>query len=256
MSLGLLLHKLWRRRAAVACSLVIAAVAALWSVDRISILPPGLTPRAVEFASAHATAIVDTPTSVALDLRQSAYNFESLENRAILLGDLVATPPVANYIARAAGVPPQKIQVSLPATPDQPLPRVDVQHPRKTTDILRYNGQYRVSVEANPTAPTLDIYANAPKEEAAVRMANSAVAGLSAYIAAKQVVQGIPPQSRIHLRQAGGATGGIVDPGAQWQLAALAFVFALVACYGAFVLAGRVRRGWRLGRLSEGGSAS
>jgi hypothetical protein len=244
MSLGLLLHKLWRRRAAVACSLVIAAVAALWSVDRISILPPGLTPRAVEFASAHATAIVDTPTSVALDLRQSAYNFESLENRAILLGDLVATPPVANYIARAAGVPPQKIQVSLPATPDQPLPRVDVQHPRKTTDILRYNGQYRVSVEANP------------KEEAAVRMANSAVAGLSAYIAAKQVVQGIPPQSRIHLRQAGGATGGIVDPGAQWQLAALAFVFALVACYGAFVLAGRVRRGWRLGRLSEGGSAS
>ena len=47
-----------------------------------------------------------------------------------------------------------------------------------TTDILKRPNEYRLSIQANPTVPVLDIYAEAPDDAAAKKLASGAVSGL------------------------------------------------------------------------------
>jgi len=47
MGIGIRLRKLWRLKAGVVVSLALALLAGLWSVERISLFPPGLTPRSL-----------------------------------------------------------------------------------------------------------------------------------------------------------------------------------------------------------------
>jgi hypothetical protein len=216
----------------VALSLVVACGVAFYAVHG----------KDATYASVHTTIVLDTPTSIVLDLRQNVNSFGGLENRAILLGDLIATPPVADYVGKAAHIPATAIEVTVPSTPTQALPIVADGKSRKTTDILHYNTQYRLSIEANPTAPTLDIYAEAPTQSAAVAMANATVKGIQKYMASLAAAQTVPGKAQLHITQVGPPEGGIVDPGAPLQLAALAFLFSFIAAYGATALWLRVRR--------------
>ena len=85
--IGKRLRNLWHLRAGVVASLAVAALVSAWSVQRISLFPPSLTPRSLEMATASTHVVVDTPTSSILDLRQDTYSLEGLTNRAVLLGE-------------------------------------------------------------------------------------------------------------------------------------------------------------------------
>ncbi len=241
------MRNLSRRRRMVAAAVLVGLVAALYSVDHISLFPPGLSPKDVSIATAHTSLVVDTPDSVVLDLRQDASSFTSLQNRAILLGNVIAGGPVLDYMAAQVHVPDTAIQVLAPATPDQPLPRVVVGHDRSVKDIFRYANQYRVSVEASPTAPLLDIYTEAPTTTAAVALANGAVDGLKRYMSQLAVQTQITGKDQIRLTQLGRAEGAVTNPGANWQLAALAFLAGFWIAIGVLTVVGRLRRGWIAG---------
>ena len=57
-------------------------IVAVWSVAKISLLPPRLTPRALEMATATTHVVVDTPKSTVLDLRQNTDDLQALTERA------------------------------------------------------------------------------------------------------------------------------------------------------------------------------
>jgi hypothetical protein len=99
MGFGIRMRRLWHLKAGVTVSLVLALFAAVWSVQNVSLSPPGLSPRSLEMATASTHVIVDTPTSTLLDLRQDTYSLEALTNRAILLGNVMASGPVRREIA-------------------------------------------------------------------------------------------------------------------------------------------------------------
>jgi hypothetical protein len=247
MRFGTYIRSLSRRRRVVAVSVLVGLLAAVYSVDHISLFPPRLTPKDVSIASAHTSLVVDTPDSVVLDLREDTSSFTGLQNRAILLGNVIAGGPVLDYMAAQVHVPDTAIQVLAPATPEQPLPRVIVGHGRSVKDIFRYANQYRVSVEASPTAPLLDIYTEAPTTAAAVALANGAVDGLDRYMATLAAQKNISGKDQIHLTQLGRAEGAVTNPGANWQLALLAFLAGFWIAVGALTALGRVRRGWIVG---------
>jgi hypothetical protein len=251
MGVGIRIWTLWRLRAGVTVSLALALLAAVWSVDRIGLAPPSLTSRSLQMASATTHVVVDTPESTLLDLRQSTYSFEALRNRAILLGNVIASTPVRQAIAHSAGIPVDVLEVSAPRTPEQPRAVVGSGAERHTTDIVESTDQYRLSIQANPTVAVLDIYAQSPDARTSAALANAAVDALRGHLSDLARSERTPAGDRIRLMQLGRATGTVINGGVAWQAAILAFLVTFGVSCSTVVFASRVREGWRLAALAD-----
>jgi hypothetical protein len=245
------IRELSRLPVGVALSALVAIFATVWSVARISLVPPGLHPRAVDMATAYTQVIVDTPHSAVLDLRQSTEDIEPLKNRAVLIGTLMASAPVRAYIARRAGVQAARLQVLAPRTPQQPRPLAQNGQKKGPGDLLKSTDQYRLDIQANPTVPLLNIYAQAPSAEASGELANAAVTGLGDYLRDVATSDKTPSPMQVKLRQLGPARGSAINKGVRVQLVAVVFLLVFAFSCAATMLVGRVRHGWRLAAVAE-----
>jgi hypothetical protein len=246
MQVGRTIHELWGMKLGVAVSLLLGVLAGVWSVQRISLSPPGLEPRTSEIASASTQMLVDTPMSSALDLSTQAEELASITDRALLLSNLMASAPVRQHIARHARVDASALQVAGPVTPE--FPRQLEQSDRKpsTSDILRSpDGEHRLSLQSNPTVPLVSVYAQASTATAAKLLADGAVTGTQDYLRVMAAEQQIPPAQQVTLRQLGRAEGGVINDGVDVRLALLSFLLVFAASCLATLFVARVRRGWR-----------
>jgi hypothetical protein len=251
MGLGKRIWTLWRIRPFVAVSALLAAFAALWSVADIGVAPPRLTPRALEMATGTTHVVVDTPRSSVLDLRQNTYSFEALTQRAILLGNVIANGTVREAIARRAGVPVDALRVTAPLTRKQPRAPAGSTNQKKASDLLESTDQYRLTIEANPTVPVLDIYSQAPTASKAEVLANAAVDGLKEYLTGLATSQQIPDEDQIRIRQLGRARGTVINEGIDWQVSFLAFVLTFSFACATAIFLSRVERGFRMAQFAD-----
>ena len=251
MDFGIRIRTLWHLRAGVAASLLLALLASVWSVEKISLAPPSLSPRSLEMATAATHVVVDTPTSALLDLRRDTYSLEGLTNRAVLLGNVMASDSVQRSIARRAGVPADVLRVEAPLTSEQPRPRVEAGQEKQTADILKSTDQYRLSIQANPTVPVLDIYSQTPTAESAARLANAAVDELKAYISGLATEEETPAKEQIRLVQLGRAEGAVINGSVHWQVLLLAFFLTFAVSCATVLFLSRVRQGWLLAARVE-----
>ncbi len=205
----------------------------------------------MEIATASTHVVVDTPTSALIDLRQDAYKQELLRNRAVLLGNVIASTTVRRNIARRLQLPVQEVLVQAPLTREQTAPAIDSENARRTSDILKSTDEYRLNIKANPSVPVLDIYAQTPTAESASILVNAAVDELRAYLAERAAAEGTDERSQIQLIQLGRGRGVVINEGINWQVALLAFLITFTVCAGTVILIDRVREGWRLAALSE-----
>jgi hypothetical protein len=257
VSLGRHFHELFRLRRSVAVCLLLASLGAFYSVyDVRGVAPPALEPRSVEMASATTEVLIDTPLSTVLDLRQGASELEKMTNRAVLIGNVMASPPVLGYIGRRAGVPLYKIRAQPPLTPDFPRPLSGFGEDPATGDLLKSTDQYRLNIQANPTVPMLQLYAQAPSAEAAATFANAAVDGLRDYLEDTGRAQGTPNDELVRVHQLGRAKGVVINGGIRPQLAVLAFLIVFGLSAATAILIARVRRGWREADQAQGAPAS
>ena len=245
MRFGRHLRELWEHRLGLVASVLIASLAALWSVGKVTVFPPSVKPRVLQMAAASTRALVDSPKSAVLDLKVPTTNLQGMTNRGVLVGNMIASAPVRAYIARRAHVPTELLQVAGPVTPDFPRP-LATSGKRSTKDILKSPNQYRLSVQANPTVPILDIYAQAPTADAARALANGAVQGMEDYLRDLANAQHIAVDQRVHLEQLGHADGGVINPDVSVKLAILSFLLVFTASSAMVLAATRVRRGWQL----------
>ena len=251
MGFGIRLRKLWRLKAGVVISLCVALFAAVWSIEKISLFPPGLTPRSLEMATATTHVLIDTHTSQLIDLRQDTYAVDGLRNRGVLMGNVLASSAVQAKIAQRAHVPVELLRIQAPLTTDQPAPPVDSENTRHTTDILKSMDQYRVNIKVNPTVPMIDIYAQTPTAETAAALANAAVDELKAYMAEVTASQDSPPTDQVRPIQLGRATGVVINQGVRWQAAFVGFLVAFGICCATVIFLARVRAGWRAAAAAE-----
>ena len=246
MKLGRRLHELWRMRVGLIVSLVLATVAALWSVQEISLFPPGLQARPLELSTASTRALVDTPRSTLLNLEVNTNDFAGITSRALLIANVMGSAPVREYIAQRAGVRADLIQIATPVTPDWPRPIVRADDKSAPTDIAKSPEAYRLSLLSNPTVPVIEVFATAPSPAVAARLANGAIQGTQDYLRALALRQGIPPAQQARLQQLGDAKGGTINAGANIKVAALSFFVVLLTCSATTLFISRVRRGWQL----------
>lgn len=246
METGIRLRRFWRMRAGVLACLALALFVALISVEKVSFSPTiHFTPRSLEMASASTHVVVDTPKSSLLDNRQDTSGLEGLTKRAVVLGNVMANGAVRAEIARAAGIPAEVLQVNAPLTSAQPRPLAQSGNEKHTSDILKSNDEYRLSILANPTVPVLDLYAQTPDRKSAEAIANAAVDSLKAYLVRLASEEGTPTTQQIRLVQLGRAEGAVINGGVRWQVAIVAFLLSFAVAIGTLVFAGRVRDGWR-----------
>jgi len=186
-----------------------------------------------------------------LDLRQGTYFFEGLTNRAVLVGNVMASLPVREYVARKAGIPAYLIRATTPTTPDEPRTIADPENPRRTSDILKLTDEYRLKIAANPTVPVLDIYTQAPTAEGATVLADAAVDGLNEYLDTVAEAEGIPSDAMVQLTQLGRARGGVINGGVRAEVTILSLLFVFAISSAAVLYISRVRRGWRASKRQE-----
>ena len=251
MKLGKRMWTMWQLKPWLAASAVLALVVAVWSVSSISLVPPGLHSRDLKMATATTHVVVDTPKSSVLDLRQNTYDFQALTQRAVLLGNVMSNGPVRAAIATQAHVPVGALQIAPPLTPKQPRAAVGTGPQPSVSDIARSTKQYKLSIEANPTVPVLDIYAQAPDATTAAALANGSVVALHQYLAQLATTQQTPARDQIRLLALGSATGKVINNGIDFQVAIVVFLLTFAIACAASLFISRIRRGWRSAAMTD-----
>jgi hypothetical protein len=250
MRFGMHLRELSRLWIGVVLSLLVAAVASVFSVARVTLLPPTLAPRTLEMATAYTQVMVDSPHSALVNLGVDSDGVANMTTRALLVGTLAETPPVTEFISRRTGVPTSSLQIQGPSTAAHPAPRKVTGRSNGPVDLLRAPDQYRLDIYADPIVPFLDVYAQAPTADSAANLANGAVDGLNAYLRSVATSEGHGRYSQVRLRQFGRAEGKVINPGVDVQVAVLAFLLVFGVGLTITVAIGRVRRGWRMAAAS------
>lgn len=244
MQFGRHLHELWRIRAGVLASALVATLAAFWSVATIQLTPPGLTSRSQETAAATTRVLIDAPKPSVLDLSVSLTDFDGMKDRALLVGNIMATAPVKAYITRRARLPAGVLEISSPITPDWPRALASNGTARHASDILKSPEQHRLSIQVNPTVPIVDIYAQAPTVVGAKRLTAAAVTGMQDYLRDLAIRDHVAPAQQVRLEQLGSPSGGLINQGVNRKLAVLMFLLVFAACGAGVLVLSRVRRGW------------
>jgi hypothetical protein len=236
-----------------AIAVAVGLLAATRILFSISIVPPALGDNSLQLSSASTQVLVDTPDSALVDLRQTTYDIDSLTNRGVLVGNVMASPQVREMVGKRAGVPARQVTITPPLTADQPRPLSGTGHDPSVTDLVASPGQPRVTVEASPTSPVLTIRAEASDPDLARRLADGTVTATRDYMSQIADLEATPTDSRVKLIQLGPASGGVVNSGAPVAMAVLAFVAAFGLTCVVVLFVARVRSGWS-GRADLGGN--
>src|ERR1700727_394884 len=212
-----------------------AVVAAGTRFAAIGVLPPSIKMKS--FAHANAT------TSVTLGdaWQQSASNIASryntrygqLSERSYALADMINSPEITEYVARAAGLPASKIGILGPFWTDQWRIQQWPTGPKRASQIVVEKDPYQITLNEEaalpPYQPVIGVYTQAPNTAIAARLASAVPAGLNAYVEHVQATTGVPQRDRYTISQLGPVSA---DPAHRSQLANVA-VFTFV---GIFVL--------------------
>ncbi len=202
------------RRWTPALVVAVAVVAAVLSVIHVTVSPPGLTFSAQEAATARASVVVDTPDSIVADLRQSTENLQTLDDRSAVLGSVIGSPPVRDYVARVLKVPRSQVEIVPPGMEPEAAA-----------------APYQMSIGVNAEVPILDLQATAPTGASAVTFANAAVIGLRRYMTSLAARQDIHAADRVRVTRVGGAVLDYEESGPDWTHGFIVFALVLTAAY-------------------------
>jgi hypothetical protein len=245
-----LLRELWGRKLLLGLGLLVALLAGLSTVFRVS--PSGLEHRSLEYSNARTQLLVDWSDSSLVDLDRET---DPLVARAGVYARIMTSPEVLRQIGAASDVPWRRIYAKGPFELNQPRIEQEPTAERRGSQLVGEGSGYRLRFETNPTLPIVTVFAEAPTTRAATRLADGAVVGLQRYLQgleddAARTSSSVPPltvaaSKRVAVRRLGDAAGGTVDAGANKAVVVLAtgFVFVLW-CLGMLAIP-RFARAWR-----------
>jgi hypothetical protein len=154
--------------------------------------------------------------------------------RAQLAGQLALTyalylqgDQVTIELGRTLGLRDSRVAASGPFT--LLLGRVNfAPESRMLADPVPVNRAYRLVLDVDGANPVLTLYAQAPTARAAVALVDAARALLQRHVGTQESNYPLGPEQQVLLRPLGPTVGGLVDPGARWQLMGAAFLLVLV----------------------------
>ena len=240
MEFALLVRMLLRRKLLLAVGLLIAAIAAVFSVYRLD--GTRLKARSLQYSGASTQLLIDSPKSVLGNLDQS---FEPLSTRALVYANFMASPSVLDLIGQRVGLSGSQIYAAGPVNAQGTRVEQEPTALKRNVEIAGETDPYRLNFASQANLPTISIYAQAPTTGQAVALANASVVALQEYVTHLQKSTRTPPAARVTVRQLGPASGSVVNGGIRKSLAALVFVLVFVLWCALLLVAERVRANWR-----------
>lgn len=208
--------------------LLVAAVAAATRFAAVGVLPPSITLKAFARATGTTELVVGKNPSFTHSVPDTYFN--NNPPRAYALADMVASPEVAKYVARAAGLPASKIGILGPLWTELQRTQAWATGPKRASQIIIEHHPYQISLnvqtESPPWAPVIDVNTRAPSTATAARLATAVGDGLNAYVRHLQAATGVPKPDRYDISQLVPVS---VAPARTSQLASVgAFTFVAV----------------------------
>ncbi len=235
MEIAHILKTLWRLRLMVVIVALIAVVAAYATAFKLS-FPPTFEARSIEYGSATTQVLIDGRQSPLVDLAQEV---DPLATRAQVFTRLVMSDPAQAAIAKEAGLPPGSFVVAAEtSTEGSTQASTEPGAEERSAQIAGESVRKRILFTAEPELPVISIYSQAPTGAEATKLADAGARGLMAYLGTLQEdARKVPEASLVEYSQLGPAQGRLVNPGASFALAAMAFLgILLVGCIGLVLL--------------------
>lgn len=237
--------KIARRRrllAFAALSFGVALPVAIASVAKVGVSPPSLQMRDLQRGAATTRVLVDLPRQERGHV--SAAQFEAMSKRASLIADLLVSPPVLHRIAARLEVGTDEVTAASEITEGVPLALVEPNEEKRANEILVSHDDYRLDVQANPTLPIVDVYAQAPTPAAAAALADAVAGAGNSYADVLADRDRFPAGNRVQLKQLGAAQSAAISPSAPLEIFALTLTVVFGIAFGLLCGAAAIRRGW------------
>jgi hypothetical protein len=164
--------------------------------------------------------------------------------RASLIANLLSSPPVLHKIADDLGLSVDEVSGATEITEGVPLALIEPNEEKRANQILVSHDGYRLDIQANPTLPIIDVYAQAPTPAEAAELADAVAPAGNAYSDVLADSDKFPTDNRVQLRQLGAAQGAAISPTAPIEIFALTFIVVFGVAFGLLCGAAAVRRGW------------
>jgi hypothetical protein len=245
MSFGARLYHLSRRRLTMAVCATVALVACISTLYAPSLSPFGLHKRHLEVAAASTQLLVSAPNLPVA----GPDDYVELVNQSILVGNVMVSSGVLDYVSRKLGIPTTAIQATAPMTANVPRTLIEPDSGANATAILQAPDRYKLEIQADPSTPVLHVYAQGPTVEAADMLAQSSVDGIKKFLKTTQAQGNIPTRRQVVVQQLGPVQGGVANSSAPKEIAALVFVSVFAICLWLATLFDYVRRGWSAAAL-------
>jgi hypothetical protein len=238
-------HSQRQRRLVIGCCALIAVVCAIASVCHVGLLPPKVSSRHLDIAAASARLSIDVPQPFVTNALAQDGDFQALDRRAALVGNLISSDPVLTRIAREAGIDPSQVAAVTRITTGVQPAFTEPDSERRAAQIAAARKPYQLEVQPSQTLPLLNIYTQAPTVDGSVRLANAVLPAVRRYLTKVARKEGLDVAKQVRLEQLGPARGAIVNGGARVQIAGLTFLFVFASsCLLALGVA-RLRRSRR-----------
>jgi hypothetical protein len=198
-----LLAELRRRPLWLAVGVLVAAAAAASQFATIGLLPPSVKFESIAHSIANTQLVVGQSSSLSLGQGPAAPDpFErAFPTRAIALADMVASPEISGYIARAASLPASQIAVDAPLWTQLPRDQQWATGEKRASQIVVEKDPYRITLNNAAAGPVIDVTAQAPTSGAAVRLAQAVSVGLNTYLSSLQNATRTPAYARYDVSQ-------------------------------------------------------
>jgi hypothetical protein len=256
-----LLAPLRRHRGWTLLGLIVAAVAAATRFASVGVLPPSIKIKAFAHASASTKVVLGETSSFGYS-NTSREPYGALSTRTYALADMVDSPELTEYVARAAGLPASQIGILGPRWVELQREQQFPSGPQRDRQITIEKDPYQVTIDQETTQagegpgpgsgpPVIDVETQAPSTELAARLARAVPAALAAYVEQTQATAGVPERDRYNVVQLVPVS---IAPARKSQLAdvgAFTFFAILVLWCGAQVAVASLMRDLRTTTLPE-----
>lgn len=226
--------------AAIAALVIVAALAAALSGYDTS-----LHQRPVGIGAASAKVLVDARESeLAVGAPLGAYRANLAGQLAITYALYLQGDQATLEMGRTLGLPgpPGGVRVAATGPFTLLLGRTNLAAKTPTVaDPFPVDHSYRLVLDVDGVSPILTLYGQAPTAAGAVALVNVARELLERHVAARRSSYPLGPEQAVFLRALGPTVGGLVNPGAHWQLMGAAFLLVLVLGGGLLLVARRGR---------------
>ena len=242
----LLVRLLSRRGLWIALGVPVAAFVVLSVVASVSLLPPSVKHKQLDYYIA--TTQINVETHSALGSVITSSDPTAFSNQAAVLGNLMDSPELMQLVAHKSGIPESKIAIDGPVPTYLPIAEQEPTGGKRATELISEDDPYRLTIDPNLWLPNIGITAQGPTVAGAARLAAAAEEAITSWLTNTEQTAGTALYGRLEVRPLANITVVGSGHGGVKNLGAFVFMIAFALWTGVVFAAFSVLRNLRIAR--------